>query len=286
MMILNQISLIFFILLLAAVPAAHSGDVTIPNTFKAGTPAVATEVNENFEALKAVLTELQAIITTQAETIAALQNRLDTVETSEVMALDDYLTVDDIGDPRGAMIQLSGVNLQITNGLGSTNTINGLGNLIIGYDEVNRIRSIYRCSNGDYTDQASCEGADESWSNSHKTGSHYLVTGFGNNYSQYGGMVAGQSNFATGRYGTVTCGWGNTASGANSSVSGGRSNTSDGYCSNVSGGAENSATVESSSVSGGYQNTARGGYSSISGGRDRGTTGQFDWIAGGLFEDL
>ena len=32
-------------------------------------------------------------------------------------------------------IQLSRANVQIVNGLGKTNTVNGVGNLIIGYDE-------------------------------------------------------------------------------------------------------------------------------------------------------
>jgi hypothetical protein len=48
-----------------------------------------------------------------------------------------------------------------------------------------------------YADQASCEGAGEIWSISHKSGSHYLVAGAQNNYSQYGGIVTGYRNFAS-----------------------------------------------------------------------------------------
>ena len=33
-------------------------------------------------------------------------------------------------------IQISGANLQLVNGSGSTETLNGAGNLVIGYDEM------------------------------------------------------------------------------------------------------------------------------------------------------
>ena len=66
-------------------------------------------------------------------------------------------------------VRLKGVNLQIVNGMGTTATTNGVGNLIIGYNE-----------------------ADES--SPSVSGSHNLVIGVGNGYSQYGGMVVGGWN--------------------------------------------------------------------------------------------
>ncbi|NNF97891.1 MAG: hypothetical protein HKM93_00790 [Desulfobacteraceae bacterium] len=318
----------YIILLLTMATAAGAGDVAIPNTFESNTPAMAAEVNENFTAMETALNDndrriaaieaaldtLRTTITAQSETIAdhagtiahntnaisVLQGRMVAVETSEVMALDDYLLVDETGDPRGPLVRLSGVNLQIVNGLESTHTINGLGNLIIGYDETNTT-SAPRCSHSDYTDQAGCERAGETWSNSHKTGSHYIVTGSENSYSSYGGIVAGLRNSATGRHSTVTGGIDNVASGYMTSVSGGWANSAQGYYSSISGGAvniargnyssisggmANKANGLYSSVSGGMSNTADGEYSSVSGGRDRTAAGELDWVAGSLMEDL
>jgi uncharacterized coiled-coil protein SlyX len=310
---LHMKSLISFLLvcsltaIMAPTPAA-AGEVTIPNTFQSGTPAVAAEVNDNFSSVKSAVDDndsriaaldaalaaqastistLQSTVTSQAATISALESDLAAVQSSQVMALDPYLTVDESGDPRGPLVQLAGANLRIVNGLGSTDTINGLGNLIVGYDEFNTFLtiSLTHCSDGDYGDQASCEDAGEVWSHSHKSGSHYLVAGSQNNYSQFGGIVTGYRNFATNGYSTVTGGTGNIARGRSSSVSGGALNTASGTYSSVSGGYDNMASNEYSSVSGGYRNTASGTYSSVSGGNTRSASGVSDWRAGNLIED-
>jgi hypothetical protein len=175
--------------------------------------------------------------------------------------------------------------LQIVNGGGRTDSINGLGNLIIGYDEVNSSDALQHCSDGQYGDQGSCEGAGEIWSHSHKSGSHYLVVGSQNNYSQYGGIVAGYRNSVTNIYSTVTGGYHNTADGSYSSISGGSNNKANGYNSSVSGGTQNTASGSYSSVSGGIGNTASGSSSSVSGGNTRSVDGFSDWRAGGLLED-
>jgi len=86
-----------------------------------------------------------------------------------------------------------------------------------------------------------------------KTGSHNIVLGTRNNYSSYGGLVAGRSNEIGGVY---------------ASVSGGRYNTAGG---------------NSSSVSGGYDNTANGDYSSISEGQRESAGGQYDWKVGNCY---
>lgn len=302
---------LFVCTLITAPTPALASDVTIPNTFQSGTPAVAAEVNANFTAvetavddndsriaaleaalatlqatvtsqetaistLQATVTSqettistLQATVTSQETTVSTLKSDLAAVYSSNVMALEPYLIVDASGDPRGPLVQLDGVNLQIVNGEGSTNTINGLGNLIIGYDEVNTNEQLLHCSDGQYHFQADCKPPNI-WSHSHKSGSHYLVTGTQNNYSQYGGIVAGARNFSTLGYNTVTGGFGNTASAQYSSVSGGYGNTASGMY---------------SSVSGGQFNTANGGFSSVSGGNNHNISGQHDWQAGNLFED-
>jgi hypothetical protein len=308
-------SLIFFLSICALIttmvpPPAVASDVTIPNTFQSGTTAVAAEVNANFSAvetsvddnnsriaaLEATVAALQATVTSQASTISTLQSNLTAVQSSQVMALDSYITVDASGDPRGPLVTLAGANLKIVNGLGSTNSINGLGNLIIGYDEVNTSTVIQGCSDGAYINPTSCAGAGEVWSHSHKSGSHYLVAGSENNYSQYGGIVAGMYNFVTSAYGTVTGGEYNMASGTNSSVSGGtyntasnndssvsggNINTASGIASSVSGGSNNTAGGNTSSVSGGYNNTASNIDSSVSGGYNNTASGSYSSVSGG-----
>jgi hypothetical protein len=185
----------------------------------------------------------------------------------------------------------TGVNVHVRSGSGYTNlTPNGLGNLIVGYDE------------------ARPSGSD-------KSGSHNLVVGSNHNYTSYGGLVVGNNNTISGGYASVSGGHDNTASGpyssisggyintassSSSNVSGGRNNTASdtyssvsggygneasGYHASVSGGYGNEASGDYSSVSGGYSNTASGLYSSVSGGNTRSVSGAYDWRAGGLFED-
>ncbi|MEE4378952.1 MAG: hypothetical protein V2J55_15780, partial [Candidatus Competibacteraceae bacterium] len=166
---------------------------------------------------------------------------------------------------------------------GATDTTNGVGNLIVGYDEADSGSD--HCSNGEYADEASCEGAGELWDALQKTGSHNLVIGPDHSYPQFGGLVAGERNIINGFFSSVSGGLENTASGKLSSVSGGENNTASGVLSSVSGGLDNTASSDSSSVSGGENNTASGFTSSVSGGADREASSDDDWVAGSLFED-
>ena len=101
-------------------------------------------------------------------------------------------------------------NVHVQSGSGSTSgTINGFGNLIVGYDEP---------SGGD------------------KTGSHTLIVGPYHSYPSFGGFIAGRSNSAIGSYSSVSGGSFKTVIGDSSSVSGGRLNTASGSWSSVLGG--------------------------------------------------
>lgn len=199
----------------------------VPHTFTANTPAKADEVNANFTAL--------------LEKIAALEARIQELEESPVQEMAAFVEVYpnpsevpvDTG-ANGPLIRFIGANVQIVSGAGTTNARpNGLGNLIVGYDE---------------------------WfgDNGEKSGSHNLVVGDGHNYSRYGGLVVGRRNSITGDYASVSGGQGNIASGAESSVSGGWSNLASGRGSSISGGRENEAGGHTSSVSGGVSNDAGG----------------------------
>jgi hypothetical protein len=138
---------------------------------------------------------------------------------------------------------ITGANLRIVNGLGATDTVNGLGNLIVGYNELRGSGSI-----------------DD------RTGSHNMVGGILNNFSSFGGLVVGAGNEISGMFASVSGGALNTASGLWSSVSGGSENTASDNNSSVSGGNRNTASNQWSSVSGGIVNTASGVGSSVSGG--------------------
>src|SRR5215471_7311178 len=88
------------------------------------------------------------------ERMAILEKKLST------MAFDDAANE----------VVITGANLRIVNGLGATETTNGLGNLIVGYNE----------ERGDGTDT--------------RTGSHNVVVGRAQNFSSFGGLVVGEHN--------------------------------------------------------------------------------------------
>jgi hypothetical protein len=177
---------------------------------------------------------------------------------------------------------ITGTNLHIVNGLERTdcgpedNPIpdcpNGLGNLIVGYNEPR----------------------PEELGGNFRTGSHKGVVGIQHNFSRFGGIAVGVLHEISGDFAAVSGGDRNTASGMRSSVSGGLRNTASGVHSTVSGGgvdlttgvgAGNTASGDLSSVTGGSGNTAAGTLSVVSSGLNRTAPGLFNAVAGGLFED-
>src|SRR5690606_4002008 len=209
---------------------ACAGEVSGLVSFSAGTTAKASEVNGNFAAVKSavddnharlqaleqavaalqdILDEQAATISTLESTVATLSSQLSAVEGSSVMALGPYLTVQGGDRPTAT---LSGLNLQIVNGMGATSTANGVGNLIIGYDEP-RTTPPETCSLGMHADEENCTKNGGTWAVSHKSGSHYVVVGPQHNYSQYGGLLAGYGNSSTGWFASATGGAGNQATG-------------------------------------------------------------------------
>jgi len=104
--------------------------------------------------------------------------------------------------------------LHLVNGLGSTACFNeqgvipgcpnGLGNLIVGYNEPRVLDEDIR------------------------TGSHNVVIGQEHNFSHFGGIVVGLRNAIRGNFAAVSGGNENTASGFSAVVSGGRNRTAEG----------------------------------------------------------
>jgi trimeric autotransporter adhesin len=148
-------------------------------------------------------------------------------------------------------IFITGANLHIVNGLGRTDCgpeeepipdcPNGLGNLIVGYNEPR-------------------DGEDI------RTGSHNVVVGQGHNFSRFGGLVVGNSHEISGDFAVVSGGDRNTASGNFAVVSGGSGNTADGESAWAGGGRSNLASGARSVVLGGSFNTASGDWTLVSGG--------------------
>jgi trimeric autotransporter adhesin len=171
---------------------------------------------------------------------------------------------------------ITGANLHILNGLGSTETGNGLGNLIVGYNE----------PRGDGDD---------------RTGSHNIVVGQQQNFSSYGGLAAGFHNDILGPFASVTGGTANTASALGAWVGGGQSNTAGDPFASVTGGPsstgggigspaggepEGADGGEDTSTSGGPQNTTPGDFASASGKPGRDLLAGLPWAAPSCFAAL
>lgn len=160
-------------------------------------------------------------------------------EQQTLLAILPYIKYEPAGVGGKPTIQVSGANLQILSGAGSETTLNGAGNLIVGYD----VKSILA------------------------TGSNNLVVGSEPQYSSYGSLIAGQDNTAAGPF-TALFGFKNTTLAMDSSVSGGVANEAEGADASVAGGEENKAKGNYSSILGGYRNTTSGPWAADLGGNE------------------
>ena len=198
---------------------------------------------------------------------AALQARVADLETKTA-----YMRVEtgEINGLSGPHTIFEETNVHVQSGSGSTDddtligggTLTGLGNLIVGYNEE-------RSEPGTIVD---------------RIGSHNLIVGREHNYSNFGGLVAGDRNSITGPAASVSGGRSNQASRNWASVSGGEGNQATGPAASVSGGERNSASGNWASVSGGERNSASGRAASVSGGLDRDALDRSNWAAGRLFQ--
>jgi hypothetical protein len=168
----------------------------------------------------------------------------------------------------GNEVILKGANLRIVNGLDRTDCTgaqgepipdcpNGLGNLIVGYNEPRG-------------------GGDD-----RRTGSHNVVVGERHNFSRFGGLVVGTSNEIRGDFAVVSGGQLNVASGMSSSVSGGRRNVASGNVASVSGGHLHVASGDGAAISGGQLNVASGSTAAVSGGEFNRARGLRASVGGG-----
>ncbi|OQW64058.1 MAG: hypothetical protein BVN28_03765 [Nitrospira sp. ST-bin4] len=142
-----------------------------------------------------------------------LKGRVDAAETTlgqhttslsnPVLALKDYVKIETTAQNGmlGPHIIFSGANVHIRNGANATTTTNSLGNLVLGYNET-------------------AQGVA-------RDGSHNLVSGQGNSFRSFGGLVFGTDNVISGQFATVLGGGQNRAVAPYSTVIGSMQNVSD-----------------------------------------------------------
>lgn len=243
------------------------GGVTTGDALSVLRYAIGQEVNLTCDGECAVL---DPRVTALEESLASTQSAL---AIAQAQLADVQALLEGVSRTDEALV-LSGANLQVVDGSGSTvGPTNGLGNIIIGYNE-------------------GTMGQE-------RTGSHNLVVGIEHDFTSFGGIVAGERNMiaaraasvlggsdsiANGTYASVGGGFANEASGTNSVVSAGCENTASNTYAAVSGGRSGEASGQWSSVTGGSTNKATAAYSSVSGGSALTTNVQFGWKAGALVQ--
>ena len=250
------------------------------------------------EALESALTQAQQTANANREDLSGLQNDIDIANSaaadnaSQLNALDeriftiedDYLTsADTLSLPADLIalngylsinsstdtITLSGANLYLNNGLGSTDSTNGLGNLVIGYAEAD--------GSEDRTGSHSLAlGVYNSWP---EYGS--LVNGYGNTPGTHGAILGGSDNSSSYAYSVIFSGYGNTTNNNYTAIIGGVLNTAGGSYSTIVGGYQNKALNNYTAVVGGQSNTAQEQYSAIVGGQSNTTSGDHAVVVGG-----
>ncbi|MFG0319181.1 MAG: hypothetical protein ACF8XB_18045 [Planctomycetota bacterium JB042] len=190
-----------------------------------------------------------------------------TAEQKEILG---HMSIVDLPDGAGGTtktLRITGINVQVVNGLGATATTNGLGNLIVGYQELgNEVEADAR------------------------TGSHYVVVGREHNYKSFGGIVAGESNIVENEFASAAGGRRNRANGRWSAITGGGHNYTAGDDAVVVGGTFNLALSGDSVVVGGAGNRAEaagaggaGAKAVVVGGYDNQSKGQGSVVVGGRY---
>jgi hypothetical protein len=209
---------------------------------------LAAQVTENSNQIGANKTDLELIMADYVDSTDISDFVTNTwldeqnFSTQGVADLSNYLTVDTSTNS----VFFSGANVFVQNGAGATDSvINGLGNLIVGYNENNDL-----IENGSAND---------------KSGSHNLILGMFHNYKGYGGIVSGKLNTIEDAH----------------AIAFGENNTSRGNFSSVLGGKHNEAFEEGSTISGGHSNIASGAYSFVAGGQYNEASGQYSVVSGG-----
>jgi hypothetical protein len=229
----------------------------------------------NVKQLAAQVAALQATVSSLQTTVTSLQNQLSSQKAQNAFALGQFVTVDTQHEVNGVLpphVIITGANLHVRSGSGTTIDDTHLGNLLIGYDS----------DSGNDAEGPCVFHGTSAFIDSQRGGSHNLIIGDCHGFTSSGGFIAGFDNQMLNNSASVSGGWFNQASGIGSSVSGGDLNVASVIFSSVSGGLGNRASGTQSSVSGGKLNEASGdGASSVSGGLGNRAFGTQSSVSGG-----
>jgi hypothetical protein len=200
--------------------------------------AAVSSLTQAVTALQAENAAQSTLLQSQASEITALKKQIadskaytDSVGASTLASARTYTDgkVAPVADKlvhfsrNGNEVYITGANLNIRNGTGYTyQVVNGLGNLIVGYNEL-------RTGTGAVNT---------------RTGSHNVILGFNQNYSAAGAFMSGAVNNSTNHFASVIGGTGNSSGGFYSVVVGGYDNQATGNWSTVLGGQGVRATTQ------------------------------------------
>ena len=224
--------------------------------------------SEDGMSLSNVLEQLAALLLAQQAQIASLEEQLQAQEQA-IEALAPLLGLVPVAE-RSSFSQdtwsLSGMNVRLDNGSGTTyGASNGLGNLILGYNES---EGGHRDEEGNYVDGEV------------RVGSHNLVVGAGHTYSSNGSLLGGYNNSMFGQGASILSGQASLATGTWSAILGGLDNRATGTSTCVSGGHSNTASGDRASVAGGLLNISAGIATSILGGQYMQVFEQYETASG------
>jgi len=198
---------------------------TLDNKIQANCDAIKVMAGIDSERVQKILELIDAIgpsdVTNILDRLSDHETRLAALETSSTSTVTSMTVVESTVASHGTRLDslehktqfqsvlgnitfFSGTNLQVNNGMGSTDTTNGLGNLILGYNEETDFAAMF------------AKPAD-------RTGSHNLVVGRDNQYSSFSGICQGFLNRLDGSN-SVVLGCENSVCGTFGSVVGGTNN--------------------------------------------------------------
>ena len=226
------------------------------------------QISDDDMSLPSILEQLAELLVAQQEQIASLEEQLLGQEQA-IASLAPLLSLVPVAE-RSSFGQdtwnLSGLNVRLDNGAGTTyGASNGLGNLILGYNES---EGGHRDAEGNFMDGEV------------RVGSHNLVVGAGHTYGSNGSLLGGYNNSLFGQGSAILSGQASLATGTWSAILGGLDNRATATNTCISGGHSNTASGDRASVSGGLLNISSGIATSILGGQYMQVSEQYETASG------
>ena len=106
--------------------------VLIPSVVYAENPGI-TSLKHQVVMLTEIVKDIQTDLEKTHTELLSTQAELAMIKNNTVLDLDGRLTLTQDTDGNDTIL-FEGVNVQVVNGAGSTNSVNGLGNVVIGYN--------------------------------------------------------------------------------------------------------------------------------------------------------